>query len=338
LSRVADVLIRLLRVYSPNGKERILEDELVRIARELGLEAHSDPVGNVIAERGDARVALVGHYDTVPGELEVVISGGEVRGRGAVDAKGPLASMLVAASLSSCPVMVAALADEEGESRGALSLLERGIPDYVIVGEPSNASGVVISYRGSARLILECRGRGGHSSHPGDSAIDKLIDSLSSIRGYGFPGASLSVIRVQGGSPFSVLPKSASAELDLRFSGRGDAHVIAEEISKLIREGCEARLRRVTEPVSVKPSDPVPRALMRAILSSGARPKLLRKYGTSDMNLLASKARSIAAYGPGRSELAHTDEEAISLDELEFSVGVYLRALEYLCGGPQRGP
>ncbi len=329
MSRVADVLVRILRVYSPNGGERVLEEELVRIARELGLEAHSDSAGNVIAGSEEARVALVSHYDTVPGELEVAV-GSEIRGRGAVDAKGPLASMLVAASLSSHPVMVAALADEEGESKGALRLLEGDIPDYVIVGEPSNTSGVVISYRGSARLLVECSGGGGHSSHPGDSAVDKLIDCLNTIRSYSFAGASLTVIRICGGSSFSVLPRSASAELDLRFSRAGDAQLVLKGIEGLLREGCGARLQRVTEPVSVRPSDPVPRALIRAILSSGAEPKLLRKYGTSDMNLLARKAKSIAAYGPGRSELAHTDEEEVSIGELEFATGVYLRAVEYL--------
>ncbi|MEM2730138.1 MAG: M20/M25/M40 family metallo-hydrolase [Candidatus Korarchaeum sp.] len=337
MSRVAEVLLRLLRIYSPNGGERALEDELVRIARELGLEAHSDSVGNVIIEKGEARVALIGHYDTVPGELEVS-SGREIRGRGAVDAKGPLASMLVAASLSSYPVMVAALVDEEGESKGALSLLKRGIPSYVVVGEPSNTTGVVISYRGSARLVVECRGKGGHSSHIGDSALDKLLDSLNAIRGYSFPGASLNVIRVCGGSSFSVLPKSASAEVDFRFSERNDAMSILGEIARLVHEGCRVGLHRITDPISVKPSDPVPRALVRAILSSGAEPKLLRKYGTSDMNLLAEGARSIAAYGPGRSELAHTEDEAVSADDLEFAVGVYLRAVEQLHTTALRAP
>lgn len=329
MSRVADVLLRLLRVYSPNGEERVLEDALIGIARGLGLEARSDSVGNVIAGDEDARVALVGHYDTVPGELEVE-AGSEIRGRGAVDAKGPLASMLVAASLSKHPVMVAALVDEEGESRGALSLLERGIPSYVIVGEPSNTRGVVVSYRGSARILIVCSGGGGHSSYPGGSAVDKLLDALSYVRGYSSPGASLSIVRVCGGSSFSVLPRSAEAEVDLRFSNEGGAQVVLRELRGLVGGDCRIELKRVTEPVSVRPSDPVPRALVRAILSSGGRPELLRKYGTSDMNLLVGKVRSIAAYGPGRSELAHTDEEAISVEELEFAVRVYLGAIEYL--------
>lgn len=330
MSKVGEVLLRLLKVYSPNGEERVLEDTLLKIARELGLEAKSDSVGNVIAGREDAEVALVSHYDTVPGELEVARVGSELRGRGAVDAKGPLASMLVAASKSRYPVMVIALVDEEGESRGAMTLSERLIPPYIIIGEPSNSTGVVVSYRGSARLILECRSRGGHSSHPGESAVDKLLEALDELREFSFPGASLSIIRISGGSSFSVLPRYALAELDLRFSRRGDAQLILRELSAQLSDGCSIQLMRVTEPVSVRPIDPVPRALVRAVISSGGKPRLLRKYGTSDMNILAEKVRSIAAYGPGNSELAHTDEEKVSEEELEFSVGVYIKAIDYL--------
>lgn len=330
MSRVADVLLRLLKVYSPNGEERVLEDVLIGVARELGLEAHSDQIGNVIAGDEDAEVALVSHYDTVPGELQVEAVGGEIRGRGAVDAKGPLASMLVAASLSEHPVMVAALVDEEGESKGALSLLERSVPPYVIVGEPTNSTGVVISYRGSARLILECWSKGGHSSNPGRSALDKLMEAVNLIRGYSFPGASLSVIRLCGGSSYSVLPKSASAEVDLRFSRRGDSRLILRELRELLGDDFRIELRRVTEPVSVKLSDPVPRALVRAIISFRGQPMLLKKLGTSDMNILAERTKSIAAYGPGKSELAHTDEEKVSVEELEFAVGVYLKAIDNL--------
>jgi len=49
---------------------------------------------------------LLGHYDTVPGRLRVSVRKGTIR-TGGVDAKGPLAAMLVAASISERPVKVA---------------------------------------------------------------------------------------------------------------------------------------------------------------------------------------------------------------------------------------
>jgi LysW-gamma-L-lysine carboxypeptidase len=91
--------------------------------------------------------------------------------------------MLVAASLSERPVRVAAVVGEEGDSRGVRELLKGGLPPYVIVGEPTNTVGVAIEYRGGAKLILRCRASGGHSSSPGDSAIEKLISCLERIQG-----------------------------------------------------------------------------------------------------------------------------------------------------------
>ena len=43
-------------------------------------------------------IALVGHIDTVPGVIEVRRDGDLLHGRGAVDAKGPLAAAIAAVS------------------------------------------------------------------------------------------------------------------------------------------------------------------------------------------------------------------------------------------------
>ncbi len=335
MSKVGEVLIRLLEAYSPTGREKEAESVLLRIAEELGLEAQVDEVGNVIAKRGDGGdVWLVGHYDTIPGELPVRVEGNIISGRGAVDAKGPLAAMLVAASISDRPVTVAALVGEEGDSRGARHLLKSELPSYVIIGEPSNTTGVIIAYRGGARIRLKCWAAGGHSSSPGDSAVEKLLQFIAVIKelapgtSYDEPSAAITVIR--GGENPNVLPKEAYALVDLRVPLSSSPITLVEEMRGKLPENCQLEVDWFVEPVSVRPSDPVPRALVRSILSLGAKPKLLRKYGSSDMNLLYSRVRSIAAYGPGDGRLAHTDEEEVSIEDLEFAVRVYARAIEQL--------
>ncbi len=129
---VDEVLLRLLEAYSPTGREDEAREVLVEVSRALGLNVRVDGVGNVLATKGGGeRVWLVGHYDTVPGRLPVRKIDGRIYGRGAVDAKGPLSSMLVAASLAEAPVTVAALVGEEGDSRGARHLLSGELPPYV---------------------------------------------------------------------------------------------------------------------------------------------------------------------------------------------------------------
>ena len=336
MKNVEEVLVRLLKAYSPTGHDEEAQKVLVDVCRELGLDVEVDGVGNVIARRGDGgNVWLVGHYDTVPGFLPVSV-GEEISGRGAVDAKGPLAAMLVAAAGSEVPVTVAALVGEEGDSRGARNLSITA--DYVIIGEPSNTTGVVIAYRGGAHLKLTCVGKGGHSSSPGDSALDKLVDTIVALRnlapGDRYERPSVAVTVIKAGSSFNVLPKEAEAEVDLRVPPGMGVESVLNELRGAVKEGCTLEVRWSIPPVKVRPSDPVPRALIRAILRRGLKPRLLRKYGGSDMNILVNRVRSIAAYGPGDGRLSHTNEERVSVSNLRTAVLVYRDAVRELAGKP----
>lgn len=99
-------LLRLLRRYSPSGREASAVAEFRRLARELGYSTTIDAAGNGIARRGRGRPRIVylGHIDTVPGRRPVRQSRGRVYGRGAVDAKGPLVAALLTGLRTPDPV------------------------------------------------------------------------------------------------------------------------------------------------------------------------------------------------------------------------------------------
>ena len=61
---------------------------------ERGFRASVDDAGNAVGEIGDGpmHVVLLGHIDTVAGEIPVRVEDDDLIGRGAVDAKGPLAA------------------------------------------------------------------------------------------------------------------------------------------------------------------------------------------------------------------------------------------------------
>ena len=67
-----------------------------------GLKTEIDSAGNAIGRCGSGvrEVVLLGHIDTVPGEIPVRIEDGVLHGRGAVDAKGPLATFASAAVMA----------------------------------------------------------------------------------------------------------------------------------------------------------------------------------------------------------------------------------------------
>jgi len=82
---VEDVLLEVLRVYSPSGSEAVLEPVMRRLRAELGYdELVIDSAGNYLFVRGsgDRVILLAGHVDTIPGELEVTRGVGTRSGGG----------------------------------------------------------------------------------------------------------------------------------------------------------------------------------------------------------------------------------------------------------------
>ena len=83
----------LLSHYSPTGAEGHAAAFLVGQMRALGFNAFVDGAGNAVGSVGEGsrEIMLLGHIDTVPGEIAVRHEGDILWGRGSVDAKGPLA-------------------------------------------------------------------------------------------------------------------------------------------------------------------------------------------------------------------------------------------------------
>src|SRR3990172_156836 len=92
----------MLSIYSPTGQEEKLAEYILQQMKGplCYTRVHIDSAGNVIGEVGSGRpiIMLAGHTDTVPGEIPLKESGGRIYARGAADAKGPMAAMMMAAS------------------------------------------------------------------------------------------------------------------------------------------------------------------------------------------------------------------------------------------------
>src|SRR5207249_762143 len=102
--------------------------------------------------------------------LRPEIRDGLVYGRGACDAKGSLAAMLVAVrqlvrrhrELRN-DVLLCAAADEEFKFRGVLEFIDRGEHvDAAVVGEPTDLR-LVLAHKGCVRFEVTTLGRAAHS-------------------------------------------------------------------------------------------------------------------------------------------------------------------------------
>jgi len=343
------LLYRMVSIPSLSGNEGVLALDLTMRMEEFGLRAQIDDAGNAIGSIGrpEARhlIVLLGHTDTVPGDVPVRLENDTLHGRGTVDAKGPLAAFIVAAARAQLPPdvridVIGAVEEESATSRGARHVALRPAPDACIIGEPSAWDGVTLGYKGRLLIDAVWRQPCSHSAGPHPTAADRAHEWWSRILQWVEPrnaGKDRAFERTQ---PTLRSITTASDGLEDR------AHVTASfrlppgttpaEVESACREfarGAELTTRGPELAHVADRANPVVRALSSAIRSQGARPTHQVKTGTSDMNVVGPAWNCpIAAYGPGDSALDHTPHEHISLGEYLRACRVLQVALEHLCG------
>ena len=187
-------LEELVSIPSPSGEEDGVAEYLVGRMIALGFDAQRDGAGNVVGQIGNPEagreIVLLGHMDTVPGQIPVRRSGGRLYGRGAVDAKGPLAAFVLAAAraaprLNGTRVRVIGAVEEESHARGAHHLARTMEPPYcTIIGEPSGWDGVTLGYRGALTVDYRIVQPGGHSAGELPGPAEQAVSFWNQLNAY----------------------------------------------------------------------------------------------------------------------------------------------------------
>ncbi len=352
-------LTNLLGIYSPSGKEADAANYIAVEMKKLGFEVGIDAIGNVIGVVGEGEpvILLCGHMDTVAGLLSLRIEEGKIYARGAVDAKGPLAAMIMAAVAAAKEpgfkgkILVAAVVEEEATSRGVKHLITQGITaDYAIFGEPSGVENVTIGYKGQIQLKVVLKTETGHASTPWlyDNSLEKAYELWEQIKNASSypsldPSASpynavtACLVKVVGGRATSVVPFEAEMNLDVRVPIQFSTSQVFEQLQKIITKYQAANLKvsvkatvlDTVEPFEVNKASPLVHVLsssVRKVLNKPAT--LLHKTGTGDMNILGKAMNlPIVTYGPGDSHLDHTLDEHIEIKEYLEAIAVYKETL-----------
>lgn len=186
---------------------------------------------NVFAHWGEPRVTLSSHMDTVPPYFPPREDSEHIWGRGACDAKGIVASMIVAAEQllqeGTRNFALLFVVGEERNSAGAIAAARtpRG-SRFLINGEPTENK-LALGSKGALRMEIETHGRMAHSAYPelGHSAIEDLLDVLEGIRRISLPHddllgrSTLNIGTISGGRAPNVVADQARAEIMFRLTG-----------------------------------------------------------------------------------------------------------------------
>jgi acetylornithine deacetylase len=318
----------LVNIPSVTGQEgacsECLHCQLLERRYRVELQPVSDGRSNVLAFHGEPEVVLSTHVDTVPPFVPATEDAEFIYGRGACDAKGIVASQILAAErLREEGVRdfgLLFLVGEETTSDGAqvANATPRG-SKYIINGEPTENK-LIVGSKGNLCLDLSTRGRMAHSAYPelGESAIEKLLDVLTDLRRLPLSqdpilGAStMNIGIIAGGRAANVIPDEARAEV--LFRTVNDSTDLRTRIHELLHGRCEYVIVRDTPALMMEKLDGYETGVVAF---------------TTDLPSLTRWGRP-SLLGPGSISVAHTDHERVRKADLSRAVDLYCRLVHEL--------
>lgn len=349
-----ETLVGLVSQYSPSGQERDAVEWLVARMKSLGYDkAFIDEAGNVVGVmgKGTRQIVLLGHIDTVPGEVAVRVEDNILYGRGSVDAKGPLASFVdgvaKVGAKDGWQLIVIGAVEEERDSEGARFVATNYKPDFAIIGEPNQWDRVALGYKGSAWANVTVKRRQVHTASGEETAAEAAVvmwlkvkaevDSFNADKQKVFDKLLLTLRGMESDS--NDFEQWAKLKIGVRLPVEVSPEDWYLKLRELISDshlGSDCHLEPTgfaVPALKCEKNSQLVRAFLSGIRSQGGEPRFVYKTGTADLNIVAPVWQCPAVvYGPGDSILDHTPNEHLNLDDYRRAVAVLQSALEKITG------
>lgn len=217
-------------------------------------------------------------------------------------------------------------------------------PNAVIFGEPTEGK-LVSGHKGNDALQIKAIGKSAHSGYPwlGRSANEVLTRSLAALMELGpslprsekYGETTVNIGKIEGGVAGNVVAESASANIAIRIAA-GEPDMIENEITKAVHLSVQSFLEEGMVPEDVVELE---------FATHGYGPididhdipgfdVMTVNYGT-DIPWLEKtvEGQKRYLYGPGSIQVAHSDHEALTEQDLFDAVQGYekiiLHALEH---------
>lgn len=341
---------------------------------EIMVDELNNVVGRIKGDGTGASLLLMGHIDHAePGTMPEPYSGkiidgsrfGDsepvIYGRGAVDMKGAVASMVYAAAaikkagikLKGDIIVAGNPFEEESAAQGVLYMLDHDHvkADYAICGE-ATCLNVYLGHRGNAEVKVTVKGKMSHASNPsrGINAVVKGAELISFyLHNYSLPkhdrlGDCTTTIldfQAQTGRKAPVVPDRCEIYVDRRFLPGETKEQILREFQDLIDKAKTQIKDLEAAPEITKWGlafyTPPEEVIVQKIIS--ARQKVMGETGKmsawifgTDGAFVADRGIPTVGFGPGNEHFAHTPEDHLPISHLEIATKVYAQTALEICG------
>ena len=247
---------------------------LVERLKALGAEVKTSPASpsagdNIVGTfkgTGSKSFLLMVHYDTVflPGtaaKRPFKVEGERAYGPGVADAKGGVAMILHSLKLLQDEkfkgfgtLTVLFNPDEETGSSGSKAIIAELARkhDYVFSYEPPDKDAVTVATNGINGVFLEVKGKSSHAGsapEAGRNAAMELAHQMLQLKDLGDPakGTTVNWTMVKAGDKRNIIPASATAEADMRYSDLSESDRVLADAQRLVKkkliEGTEVTVR-----------------------------------------------------------------------------------------------
>jgi succinyl-diaminopimelate desuccinylase len=295
----------------------------------------------------ERRIVLGGHLDTVPANGNEIprLDGDVLHGLGSADMKGGLAVLLRLAEEISAgrrPRFDCTLAFYEGEEiadefNGLRHVFADRADllagDFAVLLEPSGGR-VEAGCQGTLHLEAHFDGERAHSARPwkGRNAIHAAAPALTAIAAHD-PGTvtvdglayrqSLQVVRIEGGIANNVVPDSCSIVVNRRFAPSYSVDDARAEVEELLTGADRVDVLNASPAAPPNLGHPLVAEFVE-MLDVEVEPKL----GWTDVARFAARGVPALNFGPGDPDVAHTADERVTRESVEFGYAGLARFLD----------
>ncbi|MEI3598667.1 MULTISPECIES: M20 family metallopeptidase [unclassified Oceanobacillus] len=371
IAKCEEILKSLVQTNTTNPPGN--EMELVRLILNLfngypidyEVLEHGNNRGSLVitieGEKKNQSIAFIGHLDTVPvtdeqdwkyPPFEAKVVEDYLHGRGSVDMKGGVTSMIVTALYlvrnSITPpqtVKFCFTADEESDGIGVVATREAGLLNdtkRLIIPEPTNEK-IGLGEKGALWLRIRVNGKATHGSRPelGSNAVEHLVDFISAFKNSVhllkdnriLGDSTVQVTQIAGGVKTNIIPDRCEATLDIRtIPGNDHKKIINTAIS--IAENMSKKLPGTNVKIQIENNrPPIMMEEDAAIVKEmkGVYEELNIPVETKGMQFYTDASQVVpqlnipfVIIGPGEEEMAHQKNERVAISSVKKMGLVYL--------------